>query len=129
MIYRRFFFSNNRCLLFPKRERKLCFFYLSCKRINDDIFVYHLLKRFEGICLKWLQGPFKEDMVLELVNSMKNYGFDKNQTQRLRQFGTELPCDAFFSGMRIRFWPKTGSGALHVKLREIFKSLLNEYFR
>ena len=32
-------------------------------------------------------------------------------------------------GMRIRFWPKPGSGALHFKLREIFKSLLNEYFR
>ena len=25
--------------------------------------------------------------------------------------------------------PKTGSGALHVKLIEIFKSILNEYFR
>ena len=29
------------------------------------------------------------------------------------------------AGMRIRFWPKTGSGALHFKLREIFKSRLN----
>ena len=35
----------------------------------------------------------------------------------------------FFTGMRIRFLPKTGSGALHFKLREIFKRLLNEYFR
>ena len=29
-------------------------------------------------------------------------------------------------GMRIRFWPKTGSWALHLKLREILKSLLNK---
>ena len=35
----------------------------------------------------------------------------------------------FLSGMRIRFWPKTGSWALHFKLREIFNGLLNEYFR
>ena len=33
------------------------------------------------------------------------------------------------AGMRIRFWQKTGSKALHFKLREIFKSLLDEYFR
>ena len=33
------------------------------------------------------------------------------------------------AGMRIRFWPKPGSGALHFKLREIFKSLWNECFR
>ena len=26
-----------------------------------------------------------------------------------------------YAGMRIRFWSKTGSGALHFKLREIFK--------
>ena len=32
----------------------------------------------------------------------------------------------FLAGMRIRFWPKTGSGTLHFKLREI---LLNEYFK
>ena len=29
----------------------------------------------------------------------------------------------FYSGMRIRFWPKAGSGDLYLKLREIFKSL------
>ena len=29
----------------------------------------------------------------------------------------------------IRVWPKTGSGALNLKRRMIFKSLLNEYFR
>ena len=33
------------------------------------------------------------------------------------------------AGMRLRFWPNTGSGALYLKLREIFKSLLNEYAR
>ena len=33
------------------------------------------------------------------------------------------------AGMRIRFWPKTGSGALHFKLREILKRLLNEDYR
>ena len=33
------------------------------------------------------------------------------------------------AGARIRFWAKPGSGALHLKQREIFKSLLNEYFR
>ena len=32
-------------------------------------------------------------------------------------------------GMRIRFWPKTGSGSLYLKLREILNSLLNEYVR
>ena len=32
------------------------------------------------------------------------------------------------AGMRIRL-PKTGSGSLYLKLREIFKSLLNEYAR
>ena len=31
--------------------------------------------------------------------------------------------------MKIRFWPKTGSGALYLRRREIFKSLLNQYFR
>ena len=33
------------------------------------------------------------------------------------------------SGIRIRFWPKTGSGALYLNLREIFKSLMNKYVR
>ena len=32
-------------------------------------------------------------------------------------------------GMRIRFWLETGSRALYLKRRKIFKSLLNEYFR
>ena len=27
------------------------------------------------------------------------------------------------------FWPKTGSGSLYLKLREILNSLLNEYVR
>ena len=31
--------------------------------------------------------------------------------------------------MKIRCWPKTGSEAQHFKLKEIFKSLLNKYFR
>ena len=32
-------------------------------------------------------------------------------------------------GMRIRFWPKkTGSGALYLKRREIFESLLSNFF-
>ena len=33
------------------------------------------------------------------------------------------------TGMRIRFWPKTGYRALYLKRREIFKSLIIEYFR
>ena len=33
----------------------------------------------------------------------------------------------YSTGMRIRFWPKTGSGDLYLKLREIFKSLWNKY--
>ena len=35
-----------------------------------------------------------------------------------------LKGNSMIAGMRIRFWTKTGSGALHYKLREIFKSLL-----
>ena len=31
--------------------------------------------------------------------------------------------------MRIRFWPKTGSGALYLKRREGIKIIFNEYFR
>ena len=38
--------------------------------------------------------------------------------------GSDLNA-ALNARMRIRFWPQTGSGALYVKLREIFKSLLN----
>ena len=30
---------------------------------------------------------------------------------------------SFFPGMRIRFWQKTGSEAMYLKRREIFKSL------
>ena len=36
---------------------------------------------------------------------------------------------SYRAGTWIRFWQKTGSGALYLKLKEIFKRLLNEYVR
>ena len=41
---------------------------------------------------------------------------------------TSYPGKMISRKMRIRFWPKTGSGALYLKRKKIFKSLLNKHY-
>ena len=66
---------------------------------------------------------------VQAVIQVSRYNWNGRIWKKIIWFGNCIIDLHIYSGMRIRFWPKIGSGSLHLKLREIFKSLLNEYVR